>query len=236
MRITIHQPHYLPWLGYLEKIDRADLFVVLDTVQFKKNEWQNRNRIRTPSGWQWLTVPVLHRFGQTMGDVRINPADRWAEKHARALALHYARAPYRDQVMEGLVSLYERPWERLAELNLAVLRWILQAFGITTPVRLASEFAARAEPTDRLIDICRTTGATRYLAGPGAGQYMDVMRFRASGVALEVQAFHHPVYRQCYEPFVPGMASIDLLFMYGGDALRILREAGAQASDVGGTG
>ncbi len=232
MRVTIHQPQYLPWLGYLDKIDQADLFVVLDTVQFKKNEWQNRNRIRTPRGWQWLTVPVLHRFGQTLRDVRINAGERWADKHVRALAVHYARAPFRDLV-EGLGALYERSWESLTELNLAVLQWTLQGFGITTPVRLASELSAREEPTDRLIDICRATGATHYLAGPGAGQYMDVTRFRASGLALELQEFHHPVYRQCYEPFVPGMAAIDLLLMYGAEALQILRGARADAPGEG---
>ncbi|TLY18156.1 MAG: WbqC family protein [Nitrospirae bacterium] len=100
MRVTIHQPQFMPWLGYLDKIDRADLFVVLDSVQFKKNEWQNRNRIRTAQGWQWITVPVLHKFGQRLDEVRINQQRDWQSRHLRALEIHYGRAPYRDQYLQ----------------------------------------------------------------------------------------------------------------------------------------
>lgn len=223
MRIAIHQPQFLPWLGYLDKIDRADLFVVLDTVQFKKNEWQNRNRIRTAQGWQWVTVPVLHRFGQKLNEVLINQGEEWRAKHRRTLEMSYARAAHYDRCVSGLAPLYNQPWERLTELNLAVLHWLLTAFGIKTPVKLASAMSTREAPTDRLIDICRTVGATTYLAGAGARDYMDIRRFDASGIALEFQDFRHPVYAQCYEPFMPGMAAIDLLFTCGDDALRLLR-------------
>ncbi len=223
MRIAIHQPHFLPWLGYLDKIDRADLFVVLDTVQFKKNEWQNRNKVRTSQGWQWLTVPVRHNFGQTLNQVDINQDAEWRVKHLRAVKLHYGRAPCLDQYFDGLREIYQRSWERLAGLNLAVIRWLLKAFGISTPIQLASEMCLRQEPTDRLIDICRAVGATHYLAGAGAHAYMDVPRFQESGVMLEVQEFKHPVYRQCYEPFLPGMAALDVLLTCGGEALQILR-------------
>ncbi|MEW6544194.1 MAG: WbqC family protein [Nitrospirota bacterium] len=226
MRVAIHQPQFLPWLGYLDKIDRADLFVILDNVQFKRNEWQNRNRIRTAQGWQWLTVPVLHHFGQRINEVLVNGQTDWKAKHLRAIEMHYAAAPHRARFLEGLRRIYREPWDRLAGLNLAVLRWLLDAFGIKTPLRLASEMGAlREEATDRLVDICRITGATSYLAGAGAPGYMDVDRFTASGVALEFQTFRHPVYPQCYEPFVPGMAAIDLLFMCGDAALQRLRDA-----------
>ncbi|ULA63394.1 MAG: hypothetical protein LZF86_110089 [Nitrospira sp.] len=223
MRVTIHQPQFLPWLGYLDKIDRADVFVVLDTVQFKKNEWQNRNRIRTAEGWQWLTVPVLHRFGQLVQEVAINPAAAWREPHLRALEMHYARAPFRDRYLPELREIYAQPWSKLSDLNLAVIRWLLQAYGIATPLRCASELTAREEPTDRLIDLCRAVGATQYLAGPGAEGYMDQPRFEASGVELEMQEFHHPVYWQAYEPFEPNLSAIDLLFCQGPEALSQLR-------------
>ncbi len=234
MRVTIHQPQYLPWLGYLDKIDQADLFVVLDSVQFKKNEWQNRNRIRTAQGWQWLTVPVLHKFGQQVDQVRINPETEWRSKHLRALEMHYQKAAFARWYLEGLRTIYGRPWDQLAELNLAILRWLLQAFGITTPVQRSSDMRLREEPTERLIDICRTVGASRYLAGAGATQYMDLPRFQASGVELELQAFHHPVYPQCYEPFMPGMSAVDLLFGCGDSALARLREARQPSSAIPG--
>nr|MBI3613737.1 WbqC family protein [Nitrospirota bacterium] len=196
---------------------------ILDTVQFKKNEWQNRNRIRTAQGCQWVTVPVLHRFGQPINEVRINPNEDWAVKHVRTIEMHYARAPHREPFLEGLRAICRRPWERLSELNVAVITWLVDAYGITTPLRMASEMTLREEPTDRLIDICRAVGGTRYLAGAGAAGYMDMPRFEASGIGLEMQDFHHPVYPQCYEPFMPGMAAIDLLFACGGEALRLLR-------------
>ena len=124
MRVTIHQPQFLPWLGYLDKIDQADLFIALDSVQFKKNEWQNRNRIRTADGCQWVTVPVLHHFGQLVKDVRINQAVAWRSQHLRAIEMHYARAPFRDRYLPELRSVYKESWERLHELNMAVIRWL----------------------------------------------------------------------------------------------------------------
>lgn len=227
MRVTIHQPQFLPWLGYLDKIDQVDVFVVLDTVQFKKSEWQNRNRIRTAQGWQWVTVPVLHHFEQLVSEVRINSNENWRAQHLRALEMHYARAPFRDPYLGELADLYREPWERLCDLNLAVIRWLLRAFGITTPIRLSSEWTLREETTDRLVDICRAVGASHYLAGPGADAYMDKDRFQATGLTLDQQAFHHPVHAQCYEPFLPGMSAIDLLFTCGREALARLRDARA---------
>ncbi len=224
MQVAIHQPQFLPWLGYLDKVDRADLFVLLDSVQFKKNEWQNRNRIRTRTaqGWQWVTVPVLHDFGQRITEVRINDQVDWRAKHLKALELHYARAPHRDN-LDGLRAIYAQSWDRLADLNLAVLRWLLKEFGIATPLRLASDMQLPEEPTERLIEICRTVGATSYLAGAGAKDYMDFTKFQAAGIPVEVQEFRHPVYRQCHEPFVPGLSAIDLFLTCGGESLQSLR-------------
>ncbi|OQW35090.1 MAG: hypothetical protein A4E19_01845 [Nitrospira sp. SG-bin1] len=227
MRVTIHQPQFLPWLGYLDKIDQADLFILLETVQFKKNEWQNRNRIRTATGWQWLTVPVLQHFGQRIDEVLINPTVSWKAQHLRALDLHYARAPYRDRYMTQLRELYSASWNKLSDLNKATVRWLLEAYGITTPVHSAADYVARVEPTDRLIDLCRAVGATRYLAGTGAEHYMDKPRFESSGVRLELQVFKHPIYRQVYEPFEPNLSALDLLLMQGPDALAALRRARA---------
>ena len=223
MRVTIHQPQFLPWLGYFDKIDQADAFIMLDTVQFKKNEWQNRNRIRTAKGWQWLTVPVLQHFGQRIDEVLINPTAAWKAQHLRALDMHYARAPYRNRYLAQLRELYAAPWNKLSDLNKATVQWLLDAYGITTPVHRAADYATRDEPTDRLIDLCRAVGATQYLAGPGAEHYMDKPRFESSGVRLNLQVFHHPIYRQVYEPFESNLSALDLLLMQGPEALTTLR-------------
>ena len=225
MRVTIHQPQFMPWLGYLDKVDQADLFLILDTVQFKKNEWQNRNRIRTARGWQWLTVPVLHHCGQRIYEVVINPTASWTSQHLRALDIHYGRAPYSDHYLSQLREIYARPWTNLSDLNKTTVHWLLNAYGITTPIRYASEFEAREEPTDRLIDLCQIVGASEYLAGAGAQDYMDITRFKASGLRLAIQTFVHPSYRQIYDPFEPNLSALDLLLMQGPEALETLRQA-----------
>lgn len=224
MRVTIHQPQFLPWLGYLDKIDQADLFVVLDSVQFKKNEWQNRNRIRTAQGWQWLTVPVRHRFGQRIHEVLIDEQSDWRTRHLRAMEMNYSRAPFRKGVLEEFEQMLQQETGSLASLNLATVRWLLDSFGITTPMKLASQIQTREEPTDRLIDICRAVGATAYLAGPGAEAYMDMNKFRVTGIEVDIQAFQHPEYRQCYEPWIPALSAIDLLLNVGKEGMNRVRE------------
>ena len=225
MRLAIHQPQYLPWLGYLDKLDRADVFVLLDTVQFKNNEWQNRNRIRTAQGWQYLTVPVLHEFPQRMDLVRINNQTDWRRKHAQALETHYGKAPYYGQYAQIFREILARDWERLSLLNEAVLSALAGAFGITTPIVNASRFAAREEPTGRLVDLCKALGADCYLAGAGGRGYLNLDEFAAAGIAVEFQDFVSPEYAQAYRPFIAGLSAVDLLFNCGRQGIARLRDA-----------
>jgi hypothetical protein len=223
VKVAIHQPHYLPWLGYFDKLDSADLFILLDTVQFKKHEWQNRNRVRTKDGWQWLTVPILDRFPERIDQVEINVRTDWRRKHCQALRLHYGSAPYWAPLGPELSALLQEPWTRLRELNVAVLDLLCRHLGITTPRRLASTMDAREEPTDRLVDLCRAGGGTVYLAGQGGAVYMDVGRFSRAGIRVQVQDYQHPEYPQRYTPFVSHLAVVDLLFNCGPESLTILR-------------
>jgi hypothetical protein len=225
VRVAIHQPQYLPWLGYLDKLDRADVFVLLDTVQFKKNEWQNRNRIRTAQGWQYLTVPVLHEFLQRLDQVRINNQTDWRRKHQTALETHYRKAPHYDRYVPAFRELYIRDWERLAPLNIEVIRMLTEAFGITTKLVEASRFSTREEQTGRLVDLCRALGADRYLAGEGGRAYMNLAEFEAAGITVEFQEFAHPEYAQVYAPFITGLSAIDLLFNCGSDGIELLRKS-----------
>jgi hypothetical protein len=225
VRVAIHQPQYLPWLGYLDKLDRADVFVLLDTVQFKKNEWQNRNRIRTAQGWQYLTVPVLHEFLQHLDQVRINNLTDWRRKHRTALETHYRKAPHYDRYAPAFRDLYSRDWERLAPLNIEVIRMLTEAFGITTKLVEASRFTARDDQTGRLVDLCKAIGADRYLAGEGGRAYMNPAEFEAAGITVEFQEFAHPEYAQVYAPFITGLSAIDLLFNCGSDGIELLRKS-----------
>jgi hypothetical protein len=223
VKVAIHQPHYLPWLGYFDKLESADLFILLDTVQFKKHEWQNRNRIRTKDGWQWLTVPIVDRFPERIDQVEINARTDWQRKHCQALRLHYGSAPYWAPLGPELIALLQEPWTRLCDLNLAVLDLLCRQLGITTPRHLASTMEAREEPTDRLVDLCRAVGGSIYLAGQGGGAYMDVGRFSQAGIAVQIQDYQHPEYPQRYTPFVSHLAVVDLLFNCGPESLQILR-------------
>jgi hypothetical protein len=223
VKVAIHQPQYLPWLGYFDKLDSADVFILLDTVQFKKHEWQNRNRIRTSDGWQWLTVPIIDRFPERIDCVEINTRTDWQRKHCQALRLHYGRAPFWDPLGPELAALLESLWARLSDLNVAVTDLLCRHLGIKTSRLLASALSAQEDPTDRLIDLCRAVGGTAYLAGQSGPSYMDVNRFAEAGIDIQVQAYTHPQYPQRYQPFVSHLAVIDLLFNCGPESLNVLR-------------
>lgn len=230
MIVAIHQPQYFPWLGYFDKMDQADVFVLLDNVQFKKNEWQNRNRIKTMHGWQWITVPVLHHFPSLIRDVRINPDIPWERKHRQALLTHYGRAPYFQEHAAFFRETYSRRWEKLADLNVHVIRYLAKALGITTPLVLASELPTAEDPTERLITICWYLGATAYLSGKDGGRYIQTDRFAEEGIRLLFQDFCHPVYPQLYGDFLPQLSAIDLLFNCGSVSSAVLRQSRRPAS------
>jgi hypothetical protein len=223
VKVAIHQPQYLPWLGYFDKLDSADVFIFLDTVQFKKHEWQNRNRIRTKDGWQWLTVPIIDRFPERIDLVEINGRTHWQRKHCQALRLHYGGAPFWNPIGPELLALLERPWTRLSELNVAVTDLLCRHLGIQTRCLLASSLQAGEDPTERLIDLCRAVGGTAYLAGQTGPSYMDVGRFFQAGIDIHVQAYQHPQYPQRYMPFVSHLAVVDMIFHCGPESLGILR-------------
>ena len=219
--LAAHQPQYLPWLGFFDKIARADVFVLLDDVQFKKNEWQNRNRIKGPAGPQWLTVPVRHRFPQTIAEVEIAPPASWSRKHLQALRTNYGKAPCFDAEMPLFVEVLERSWRHLAPLNVALIERLVHRLGIDTELRLSSELAARDDPTLRLVDLCERLGADAYLSGSG-GDYLDEQPFADAGIELSYQQYDHPRYPQLHGEFEPFLSIVDLLMNCGDDSLAVL--------------
>ena len=224
MIVAVHQPQYLPWLGYFDKMDRADVFVLLDTVQFKKNEWQNRNRIKTASGPQWLTVPVTYRFPQRIGEVGINNRERWQHRQRQAILTNYRQAPCWDFVAPLIEELLTPAWERLSLLNISSVAGLAKLLGISTPLFVASELPVYPEDPDRrLIAIVKHFGADTYLAGSGGRDYMDLDLYRQSGINVTFQEYRHPVYEQRFGPFLPFLSVLDLLFNHGPASLAILR-------------
>ena len=224
MILSIHQPQYLPWLGYFDKIDRADVFVLLDTVQFKKNEWQNRNRIKTADGWQWLTVPVTYHYPQLIQEVEINSREKWQHKQKQAIVSNYKKAPHWPMLEPLLEEIWTREWKTIAQLNIHVVRKLVEILGIETPLHVASEMGVFPDdPDERLIAITKHFGAKTYLAGSGGHGYMDMEKYERNQVKVDFQEFNHPVYRQLFGDFMPFMSVIDLIFNNGHESLQIIR-------------
>ena len=217
----MHQPQYIPWLGYFDKISKSDAFVFLDKVQYKARELQNRNKIRTKDGWIWLTVPVLSKgMGrQAISDVMVDNTSDWAAEHLRSLETSYGRSRYFGKHSEFFRALYARRWEKLYELNVEIIKYLLKEFSIDTPVYFESGLDIKSAKTDRIVDICSALKADTYLSGSGGRAYLEEDKFKSSGIKLSYQDYKHPVYRQQFaktdEDFIPYMSALDLVFNEG---------------------
>jgi len=224
MIVSVHQPQYLPWLGYFDKIDKADVFVLLDNVQFKKNEVQNRNKIKTAAGGQWLTVPVMYHFPQLINEVEINNRERWQNKQQQALISNYKKAPHWNALEPFFTDLFQSQWQTISQLNIYVVKKLVEILGIKTPLHIASEIGKFPEdPDERLIAITKYFGTDTYLAGSGGRNYMDMDRYDRNSIKVLFQDYRHPVYEQLFGDFLPYMSVIDLIFNHGDESLRILR-------------
>ncbi len=232
VRAAVHQPHYWPWLGLIDKIDRSDRFVMLDTVQFERRGWQNRNYVAGQGKPVLLTVPVTQASrDELIRDKKIDNTQKWRNKHYRALSEHcYRKAPYWGDYRDEIARLYETEWEDLADLAIATTRMLTRGFGIDTPILRASELGDfPGHKSELLAQICAKAGADTLLSGDGARDYLDPEIMHRHGVGIEWQDFNHPVYPQHTrgpaDEFVPRLSAIDLLLNAGPDALHVLRQA-----------
>ncbi len=225
MIVAIHQPNYLPWLGYFYKIAHCDTFVFLDNVQYSKGGFANRNRIKTPQGESWLTVDVLtkNRQGQLIKDVEINNNAAWGSNHRKSLVQNYSCAPYFGKYSPYFSAVFRAKWEKLADMSIALAAITCRILGINkVKFVLASELGTTGESTQLLLNICQAVGADTYLSGPSGREYMDESLFTANGIGLTYTDFKHPVYAQLYGDFIPDMSIVDLLFNEGEKSLEIL--------------
>jgi len=224
MIVSVHQPQYLPWLGYFDKIDRADIFVLLDNVQFKKNEWQNRNKIKTANGWQWLTVPVMYKFPELINEVGINNKDKWRHRQRQAIMSNYKKAPFWSLLEEFFEEIFSSEWQYISQLNIYVVKRLTNLLGITTPMYVASELGEfPEEPDERLIALTKHFDADVYLAGGGGKGYMDMGKYSQNGIEVIFQEYEHPAYDQLFGDFEPFMSVVDLIYNHGEKSLEILR-------------
>ena len=225
MIAVILQPSYIPWRGYFDQIRRADLFIFYDDVQYDKHGWRNRNQIKTAQGKQWLTIPV-HSSGVTQGvpikAVKIDQSKPWAKNHLKALTVSYSKAPCFKQYLPLLESFYERCDEFIADFTIETTMTLTRELGNShTRFMRSSELdGVDGEKTDRLIKILKRIGATHYISGPSAQDYIETEKFAAADIALEYMQYDYPEYPQLYPPYDPFVSVLDLLFMVGSDAFR----------------
>ncbi len=219
-RVAVVQSNYIPWKGYFDLIASVDEFVFYDEVQYTKNDWRNRNRIKTPQGAQWLTIPVHGSMQQAVRDIEVSAAG-WGRLHWKSLAANYARAPFFDAVATWLQPLYcEREWPHLSEVNHALVSAICGYLRIRTRLSDSSHYTLEGDRNQRLVSLCTQAGAAVYVSGPNARAYLDEMAFARAGV--EVAWFDYagyPHYPQLWGgPFIHELSILDLLFNCGPQA------------------
>ena len=223
MLVGIHQLHYLPWLRYIEKIARCDVFVMLDSIQYNKNGWQNRNKIKTPQGTGLLTVPVLAKEGQRLDEVQIDNTQFWAKKHWRSIEQSYSKAAYFSEYEASLSEIYTRSWDKLNDLNRCMLEFYLKVLGISTPVHYSSELKVPGEATERLVNLIKAVDGTEYYSGAFALEsYLDADLLAQSDISLRLQEWTTPHYSQLHGTFIPDLAVMDILMNCGPESLEII--------------
>jgi WbqC-like protein family len=226
MKIAICQPTYLPWLGYFDLIDQVDIFVLLDNVQFQRQSWQHRNRLKTPSGLNWLTVPVMFRgrFGQLINAVEIRDPEFWRD-HLRAIELNYRRTRFFNDYFDELSFRINAPCARMVDLDIQLIQWFMNVLGVRTSILLSSHLEQPGKRMDLLANICESLRATEYVSPLGSAAYllqeMDILLDK--GIDVSFQHYEHPTYRQLFPPFCPYASVLDLIFNEGDRALEILR-------------
>jgi hypothetical protein len=217
-KVIITQSNYIPWKGYFDSIAMSDVFVIYDHVQYTKRDWRNRNLITTPTGPQWLTIPVINKgmYNQSIEETKVSDTN-WAEKHWKSISLNYNKAPYfqiyKDIFENHFFSCNE---VYLSKINLLFIKEINKILGINTPIRFSSEFSFSGSKTDCLIQICKQLGATHYYTGPAAKNYINESLFQEANIKLTyIDYSGYPTYKQVYEPFNHFVSIIDTIFNTG---------------------
>lgn len=228
MKVAISQPTYLPWLGYFDLIDQVDAFVLLDTVQFEKRSWQQRNRIKTPRGLQWLTIPVISsgRFTQTIEEVEISDP-RSLRDHIRSIELNYGRTRYFDDYVKDLRSqLTCCTGAKLLDLNARLIGWLMDVLEIKTKLLRASQFNQQGKRTELLANLCTAIGAYQYISPPSSAGYLLAEKEELFGKNIDLffHNYEHPEYNQLFPPFCPQASVLDLVFNEGPQSLEVIRK------------
>ncbi len=222
--VAIVQSNYIPWKGYFDLINAVDEFVLYDDCQYTRRDWRNRNKIKTPQGPQWLTIPVKvkNKYDQLIHDTEVDGSD-WTRKHLAAIRHNYSKAPFFDSVFPKLQAIYEECSEKthLSRINQCFITGINAMLDIETPITWSMDYGVKAEdPTERLLALCQASGATLYVSGPSAKCYFNLELFAEHGVSVAWMRYEYPEYEQVHPPFEHGVSVVDTLLCLGKDKAR----------------
>lgn len=218
--VGIHQPNYLPYLGFFDKMKKSDIFVIYGDAQFEKSDFQHRNRIRIYHGYKWLTVPVEKKH-IPINEIRIKnevatwKGVRWSDAHFKDIRDNYKDTPFYSVYEEQIKRIYEKTYDKMVDLNMELITFLIKAFAIDVEMVFSTELGFTSKSTERLVEIVEALDGDVYLSGPNGKDYLNVSLFENKGIKVDFQHFKHPVYKQRYEGFVPNMAAIDALFNVG---------------------
>lgn len=223
--VVIHQPDFLPYLGFFHRLLHTDLFVILDNTQFvhSNHGWTHRDKVKTPQGERWLTVSVRKApRDTTINEVRLSSDVDWRAKNLHLITECYRNAPFYGEIFPHIEQLYKLDCDKLIDFNLRSIEMLLRLFDIFVPMKMTSELDVTGKKNELLINILKEEKATHYLSGTGARTYIEPALFDKAGIKLVWQEFNHPVYPQLHGSFVPLLSSIDLLFNCGIDQSRFI--------------
>lgn len=216
MITAIHQPEYLPWPGFFNKILKSETFVILDNVQFSRGGVQNRNRIKTAHGVKWLTVPVSGRHMIPIKDLAIDNSRPWSASHFTLLRDAYKDSLHFSELKDFFEDLYlNQKFTKLVDLNLRIIKYLMDYLGLKTKLTLASSLKLKGQKTDLLLDICRKTESNVYLSGMGGKKYLEEGKFKTNGIHLAYQNFTYPTYKQQFDEFAPNLSIVDMICNLG---------------------
>lgn len=218
MICAIHQPNFLPYLGFFDKARRSDVFIIYDTAQYSKNEFHNRNKIKTSSGPLWLTIPVSYKFGQKINQVKISNSV-FVKKHLESIKCNYVKAPYFDKYFPEIERIYSKALteNNLSNFSVSFLEFFFRVLKVKAKIVKASDLdlSPGLKSAEAIVEICKKVKASEYLSGAGAREYLDEKVLKESGINLAWQSFTHPVYPQCFGTFLPNMSVLDAVFNVG---------------------
>lgn len=224
MRVAIHQPNYIPWIGYFYKMILCDIFIILDDVQYPKNSFVNRNKIKTPTGPQWLTVPVKPSLGTLINAVDITTPG-WNEKHIKTLTSFYTKARYFENYADKIFTILQKNFISLSELNIALIRQVVEWLEIKCQFILASQLNSKQASDNKLIELIQQVNGHTYISGAGGKHYQDENKFKHNNIHLKYYNFMPPQYPQLWGEFAPGLSILDLLFNCGPESINYLKNS-----------